>query len=242
MNEYFLAKDAFVCETAGYAVFLDLAKDRYVALPPESVRMLKALVSVPRAFHQAADQSQDGLSSDELASLSAELAGQGLLVTDERQGKRLIQLAFSAPQSSLRIDDSENVEATWGCRARFRLAQVRAAAALNFLTLKSLTQRVGTRKLKRARRSFAAGDRDRNSGRLAYICSGLQSKGFSGRDTCLKDSLTMLEFLAQYDIFPDWFFGVSVHPFAAHCWLQDGSVVLNDSVHNVRRFTPLMVV
>jgi len=37
-----------------------------------------------------------------------------------------------------------------------------------------------------------------------------------------------------------WVFGVRTWPFAAHCWLQAGDVVLDDGVDRVRSFTPIM--
>ena len=37
-------------------------------------------------------------------------------------------------------------------------------------------------------------------------------------------------------------FGISTWPFAAHCWLQCGELVLNDRLHRVSRYTPIMAV
>jgi hypothetical protein len=65
---------------------------------------------------------------------------------------------------------------------------------------------------------------------------------FSSRNECLFDSLALLEFLARYDIHPDWIFGVQTRPFAAHCWVQSDDVVFNDTVENVSVYTPIMVV
>jgi hypothetical protein len=65
---------------------------------------------------------------------------------------------------------------------------------------------------------------------------------FSHRDRCLHDSLALLEFLARYDIFPDWAFGVRARPFVAHCWVQHGDIVFNDTVEHVAGYTPIMVV
>ena len=65
---------------------------------------------------------------------------------------------------------------------------------------------------------------------------------FSSKDECLYDSLALLEFLAHYGIYPDWVFGVQTRPFAAHCWVQHGDIVFNDTVEHVRGYTPIMVV
>ena len=57
---------------------------------------------------------------------------------------------------------------------------------------------------------------------------------------CLFDSLALIHFLARFRVFPDWVFGVTADPFEAHCWVQTGGVVLNDTVERVSAFTPIM--
>jgi hypothetical protein len=59
---------------------------------------------------------------------------------------------------------------------------------------------------------------------------------------CLFDSLALIHFLAQYGLYPDWVFGVSADPFEAHCWVQAGQVVLNDTVERVSAFTPILTI
>lgn len=57
--------------------------------------------------------------------------------------------------------------------------------------------------------------------------------------SCLLDSIAMLRFLARRRISADLVFGVTHHPFAAHCWVQAGDWVLNDTVGNVFAHTPI---
>jgi hypothetical protein len=35
---------------------------------------------------------------------------------------------------------------------------------------------------------------------------------------------------------------VQTRPFAAHCWVQHGDIVCNDTVEHVSGYTPIMVV
>ncbi|NJO12382.1 MAG: lasso peptide biosynthesis B2 protein [Gammaproteobacteria bacterium] len=65
---------------------------------------------------------------------------------------------------------------------------------------------------------------------------------FSSRDHCLLDCLVCIEFLATRGYYPAWVFGVRTAPFQAHCWVQLGGLVLNDTVEHVRGFTPILVV
>jgi hypothetical protein len=59
---------------------------------------------------------------------------------------------------------------------------------------------------------------------------------------CLFDSLAFLEFLSAYGLFPTWVFAVTSDPFTAHCWVQQGDVVLNDSVERASGYVPIMTV
>jgi hypothetical protein len=63
---------------------------------------------------------------------------------------------------------------------------------------------------------------------------------FPRRYLCLFDSLALVNFLAGYGIHPDWIFAVREDPFTAHCWVQQGGVVLNDEVEHISLYTPIM--
>ena len=58
---------------------------------------------------------------------------------------------------------------------------------------------------------------------------------------CLFQAVLLLEFLGQAGLTADWVFGVRTWPFGAHCWLQAGSTVLNDTVDRVAAFDPILV-
>jgi hypothetical protein len=52
----------------------------------------------------------------------------------------------------------------------------------------------------------------------------------------------MIEFLAAFGVLGSWVFGVQTLPFGAHCWVQLGDTVINDTVEHVRGYTPIMMV
>lgn len=62
------------------------------------------------------------------------------------------------------------------------------------------------------------------------------------KTSCLLDSLSMAKFLSRRRIFPNIVFGVTRDPFAAHCWVQVGDLVLNDTVGNVTSHTAIRIV
>lgn len=57
---------------------------------------------------------------------------------------------------------------------------------------------------------------------------------------CLKRSFQLRRFLGSRGATLDWVFGVRTWPFAAHCWLQSGDLVVGDRLDRVGRFTPIM--
>jgi hypothetical protein len=56
---------------------------------------------------------------------------------------------------------------------------------------------------------------------------------------CLLDSLAMVRFLAKRGHRASVVFGVTSDPFSAHCWVQDGDLLLNDSIGNIETYTPI---
>jgi hypothetical protein len=64
----------------------------------------------------------------------------------------------------------------------------------------------------------------------------------SAADRCLPRSIALGLCLARIGVRCDVIIGVKLGPFAAHCWVQAEDEVLNDSVEEVARFTPILVV
>jgi hypothetical protein len=50
----------------------------------------------------------------------------------------------------------------------------------------------------------------------------------------------LLEFLAARGLAADWVFGVRTWPFSAHCWVQAGGIVLNDTVERVAPYRQIL--
>lgn len=59
---------------------------------------------------------------------------------------------------------------------------------------------------------------------------------------CLLDSIAMTRYLRRRDLHAHVVFGVASDPFSAHCWVQAGDIVLNDTAGNVTSHTPIRVV
>lgn len=59
---------------------------------------------------------------------------------------------------------------------------------------------------------------------------------------CLLDSLSLLRFLSRRGLSANIVFGVTPDPFAAHCWVQAGDMVLNETLFDTHAYTPIRVV
>lgn len=59
---------------------------------------------------------------------------------------------------------------------------------------------------------------------------------------CLRRSIALRSHLRRRGMAPKLVVGVKLNSFAAHAWVQHETAVLNDSLENVLRFTPILVV
>lgn len=60
-----------------------------------------------------------------------------------------------------------------------------------------------------------------------------------GLARCLPRSLALIDFLDHHGATAQLIFGVRTHPFEAHCWVQSGDVILNDTVSRACWYTPI---
>lgn len=63
-----------------------------------------------------------------------------------------------------------------------------------------------------------------------------------GQGECLYRAFLLRSYLAERGFGSSWVFGVRTWPFAAHCWLQCGDLVLDDDPDRIGLYTPILVV
>jgi hypothetical protein len=59
---------------------------------------------------------------------------------------------------------------------------------------------------------------------------------------CLVRSFMLLRYLQRHGASAVWVFGVRTWPFRAHCWLQVGSVVIDDAYERLVAYSPILAV
>lgn len=245
MARYALADHVFVCVSGDHLVLLDLKEDRYWALEASQTAGLGALVSGWPI--QASDQLASAAAPSAETSAAIEmLQGRGILTEcappaeDAIRGKDATPVAAIAPVRELVPDTETAPGPRTGSWITFLLTSAFAKFALRVWPFERVILRVKRRKARRG--SEAAPLDSERARRLVETFARYRVFLFSSKDECLYDSLALLEFLARHGIYPDWVFGVQTRPFAAHCWVQHGEIVFNDTVEHVRGYTPIMVV
>jgi hypothetical protein len=124
---------------------------------------------------------------------------------------------------------------------RFVFAWIRSQAVLSILSISAVARIRANRLNSRPILPNFTGESLDYAREAALKFSRIRVWFFGRTDKCLLNSFALSEFLALYGLHTQWIFGVSVSPtFSAHCWLQLGHTVVNDSCYHVLKFTPIM--
>lgn len=238
MARYALAEHVFVCVAGEHLVLLDVKADRYWSVEAARTAGLGALVP----GWPVRDRRRGSLLIEhdphEIDDVVEIFRRHGLLAEGSVGGKDAAPVVAETPVTELICDtafEGPNPGSGW---LRFLAASLTAKLILRLAPFEGVIRRVRCRRqsapstsldVERARRLVESFVRHR-----VFL--------FSSRDECLFDSLALLEFLATHGLYPDWVFGIQTRPFAAHCWVQHGGTVFNDTAEHVSGYTPIMIV
>jgi Transglutaminase-like superfamily len=238
MARYALACHVFVCVNGEHLVLLDVKEDRYWALEAAQTSGLGAWVGGWPV--KAPDQESAGAPTPETEAAIEVLRGRGLLTDSVPPGKDATPVSAIPPKRELLTDSDQAGSREAGSWWSFFIASALAKIALRTWAFERVIRRARQRK---AKMGPTAGPLDVERARvLVETFMRYRIFLFSSRNECLYDSLALIEFLARNGIYADWVFGVQTRPFAAHCWVQQGGTVFNDTVEHVSGYTPIMVV
>ncbi len=196
-------------------VFMDLGDDSYFMLEPEEEAEFLELIRSEGQWLPATDHLDQAL-------------GASLIQPIERG-------ACTRPQRSL-LEESSSL-------ANAQLADIGRAAVL----LRSVKRSIARQPIDHILGALVpAGDRlpdDRADGQLARAARFIAARRFVPvKPNCLLDSIALLRWLEPEAAGASLVFGVKLEPFAAHCWVQNDTMVLNDLTDHVARFEPVRVI
>jgi hypothetical protein len=242
-HAYQLSRHTHVCVTAEGAILLDLKSDAYLGVTLTQARALANLVEGWPDLPVLQEPSPSILT--EASSLAQALQSRGIL--ESRDGYSPGEHVASAPLSLVPLAreeliqwqhmPSKHISATH--IAAFLRALLITLARLRCASMESIVQHLRARR-RRSTETKVGFDVEK-ARLLVSAYEHIRTWAFTRRGRCLLDSLTLLEFLASYDIYPSWVIGVRARPFAAHSWLQHEQLVLNGTPALVRTFTPILV-
>lgn len=209
------------CNSGGRVVFLDLEADRYFCLPAAANAAFLRL---------AADEA----TPDDFTKLDG-LLRQRLLVENPEsqpfQQPPIVEIATAnfERQNSL----SRHIHPVLTTLA----AEARTSWRLATLPFK---EAIGANTLRVAKRPLASPDEHRL---LDEIVRGANACAIIMRshNRCLVRALSVYSLCRKHCITTKLVFGVAMHPFAAHCWVQVGNKVLVGDFEQARLHTPILV-
>jgi hypothetical protein len=233
---YFLSKDCFVCRMGCYWIILSANRDRYLCVAhAELVSIGDQLYGWPKQGDSMARPPPIGA---ETYKLVESLTINGIITSNPATGKPFAESEYPTPESHIEASGSTTstrVPLFWSLR--FFLACAKVDWQLRTKALSRTLARIERRR-RRADSSSIVGKVPHVS-RLIAAFQRLRPL-YPRSYLCLFESLALLEFLAAYRFFPHVVFGVVADPFQAHCWLQDGSTVINDELERVGRYKPIL--
>jgi hypothetical protein len=224
--DYQLREDLSCCDVDGHMIFLDTAQDRYF-------RLTGRLEEAMRRFRTH---------EDVVSTLLEDLATTGILVRAQDPK------AWAAIESIQRASRSAIEQPVTKVHSRLSLAIVFEVMAIVWSTRRhlktcSLKTNLDEASAYRGRKACSQEicrltDFEKN---LLYANWQfvLARRYVPIEPVCLLDSLSLLRFLSRRGLSVSIVFGVTPEPFAAHCWVQAGDIVLNETLSDANAHTPI---
>lgn len=255
MTDILLDEHIYVGCTDDQVILLDLKNDAYLALTATQMDVLSRYVPgwpYCGACNATQELRQEAMQED--SKVIEMLLNEGILARDHQRGKDATPVCMPRPEAPVidtvlihtLLNDKKYARPVIriGDVVNFLVANLSAALMLRHWKIAKTVGHVHRRKSRGVQSAGSVSqlsgiDRIRDRVRVFRL---LRPFLFAGRDRCMLNSLALVEFLARYDVFPTWVFGVKTGPFGAHCWVQHEGFILNDMPENARRFTPIMAV
>lgn len=238
-----LTKPAFVCLTDDTLVFLDLHNDKYSCLEKRHTKPVADLLGLPTP--PAASITPENLADEEVEDIADVVQGlidSEIVTRDPKLGK---QAKFITQYSELKellgyeIGKGPKIHAVH--LFNFFRALIVTKSMLRFASMERIVTRVKHRKAHHHARGGAEPNAERIN-ELVEIYKILKPLFVTVKDECLFNSLFLIEFLAFYRIYPNWYFGVRLNEFYAHCWVQNDNVIYDDFIQVTCQNQPIMTV
>jgi hypothetical protein len=237
-----LTKQTFVALTDETLVFLDLHNDNYSCLERRHTKPVARLLGLPTPDDDELEEIAADQESGDAAKVIDDLIDRGLVTRDPKEGKRAeFVTQYSELKEMLGYMPGEGPQVRFSDVVRFFKAMIVTKSLLKFASMERIVTRVKRRKDRYCAKGGTMPD-DERLNELVETYKILKPLFVTVKDQCLFNSLFLIEFLACYRVYPNWYFGVRLNEFYAHCWVQDGNVIYDDFIDNTCQNQPIMAV
>lgn len=240
MTVYWLAEHVHVCRTNEGAVFVDLERNKYFGVGLEESIALGDLVVhwPPHPTDSELPQMAPNVTMQNDVAGSLEAAGLLATAPPLRSGLNSTTIDLDGTLTSVGEELIADINVTAKHVLMFVRACVYAAVSLHFRRLSNTTRSVSERK---ARGTAALGPEQ--LARVIYLVQVFRSVRpyvFRAKDRCLFHALALTRFLSYFGVSATWVLGVKVTPWAAHSWVQMGTLILDTNPDRVCEYTPIV--
>jgi Transglutaminase-like superfamily len=235
----FLRPHIFLSLANRYVVILDVRRDRYLSVHRRHFDLLAPWLSGWPGANGSEDQPHGPSHGAAAAELAAQFTSRGILTSDSVASKPVCPISIPIAKARCHLDEPLSRRSIAAKAASFFLSCRRADRALRRMPFETIIRNAAS--WHRAGPDIVTPISMRQAAHAFEIFRTLRLL-YPRPYLCTFDSLALLEFMAGCGLHPRWVFGVRADPFYAHCWLQYGEVLLNDSAERVARLAPIMAV
>jgi hypothetical protein len=238
-SRYWLANLVFVAQTRHGAILLDLSSNRFLGVAQAETLVLQRVIE-----DWPARSSDFSMRSRPIAEkmLIHSLSSRGLIRFGQREPREIPHTSVRLDGELIAIGDEidTDVRVSIGHVVLFFYSFIASFLALRFRAMAAVIRGI------HARRSAAIHNVDefdwRSASNLVSIFRRIRPYAFVASGHCLLHALTLVRFLAHYDVFPELVLGVKVDPWGAHSWVQHGNLLLDTNPEKVCGFTVILAV
>lgn len=226
ISRYYLADHVYAAHFENGAVVLNLRTGRYLALGDPGARVLRSL-------------TQEGIDCCALpANFADRCIQQGLLQTRPSDPSPFDPkgVCVAAPLSDIK-PSPQQVRILPRYAALFLTQYLMAEWEIRHRSLLQIAERIQQKKMRKNLRSTTE----------AISTAVLQFRAlrpwfFTADERCLLHALALSRFLMALGLNATWVIGVRLQPWAAHSWVQSGSLVLDGIPEQIREYKPIFAV
>lgn len=239
LPQYWIPTHIHLCRTASGAILLDLKRNRYYGIGKTEARAIHTLELNRTRTDESATDPLELMPLQAATRIANHLVEIGLLSQSRPTDRPLTPgvIELNGALTSVGHEVNRSVRIGLGHIVHFLRACVWAKKSVRSRTLLSVAREIEDNKS----RHLGKFD-DGRAIELVCVFRRLRPFAFTANDQCLFHALALIRFLSSYEVFPAWVIGVRARPWAAHSWVQQGSLLLDSNPEHVCEYTPILTV